>query len=112
MKRGLREGVTIGKRDLRGCGRLGSRGYAGVRVAERRVCASVDDWEAGLREVADEFARSLRRGASLRFSLVVAASTVGCVPKAEIRPVFVSSSTSWHARQSFSLVEVFADLSR
>ena len=81
-------------------------------MAERRgLREGVDDWEAGLREVADEFARSLRRGASFRFSLVVA-STVGCVPKAEIRPVFVSFSTSWHARQSFSLVEVFADLSR
>ena len=41
-------------------------------MAERRgLREGVDDWEAGLREVADEFARSLRRGASLRFSLVV-----------------------------------------
>ena len=55
-------------------------------MAERRgLREGVDDWEAGLREVADEFARSLRRGASLRFSLVVARRSVA-YPKRKYDP--------------------------
>ena len=56
-------------------------------MAERRgLREGVDDWEAGLREVADEFARSLRRGASLRFSLVVARRRLVAYPKRKYDP--------------------------
>ena len=56
-------------------------------MAERRgLREGVDDWEAGLREVADEFARSLRRGAGLRFSLVVARRRSVAYPKRKYDP--------------------------
>ena len=66
---------------------MGRRGYAGVRVAESLgLREGGDEWEAGLREVSDEFARSLRRGASLRFSLVVARRRSVAYPKRKYDP--------------------------